>query len=281
MAREAHAAVVTNSAVAPNVKRVFEQDMNMKTVRLVDFTGDANVNRPPDYYLYLYNIAPRAFEIRRPPNFPLIRLSACPKGQKYAKVATIPSIVNEKWIDADSGEVRVRGIMGERFVMDLVNPSNLGINMWVEITDDQMTWIDGGTDDLTRRGLFFSKNDPPTDDELSVTKQRLEQHYRQLLVRADELSRDPKTRREIGMEHHLAAEYFHARTEWHTVAELPEVCENCGEVVKPGCAYHLNSVGIVCVRDWKRTVESGVKARADVPEDKRWWEQKTGTEARN
>ena len=273
------ATVEPNSAVAPHIRRTLEQDLNMKTVRLIDFRGDANVNRLPDYNIYVYNIAPRPFDLRRPPNFPLVRLSACPKGQPYAKVASVPNIVNEKWIDADSGETRVRGINGERFAMDLVNPTNLGIDMWAEVSDE-MAWIDAGTDDCSRRGLFWTTNDPPVPEELAKAKGRMENHYRRMLVQADELSRDPKTRKEIGAEHHLAAEYFHVRSEWHTVAELPEICENCGETIKPQAAYHVNSIGAICVRDWKRSVESGVKKRDDVPEGHRWWEQKTGTELR-
>lgn len=289
------AVVEKNSTIAPALSKTMMQGENFKTVQLVDFRGDANADRPADYFLYVYNIAPRTFSIPRPPNFPLIKLSACPKTVEDAvtlnvpdeelvwdaakkrilarKVARIQNIVNEKWVDADSGEVRVRGINGERFAMDLINPSNLGINMWADFGDDpERNWLDNnGTDDMSRRGLFWTRNDPPTADELSRAKQRLETHYQRMLRQADDYERDPATRKMIGFEHHLAAEYYNYEAPWHRIAAVKATCENCGEnLPRPDAAYHRNSMGVVCVRDWKRAHEAGAVKLEDVPETKRW-----------
>lgn len=265
--------VVKDSKVASSVSKTMMQSENMQTVQLIDFTKDANVSRPPDYFVYIYNIAYRTFEIRRPPYFPIVRLSACPPTEPYVKVMSIPNIVNEKWVDSASGEIRNRGTQGERFAMDLINPANIGVDMWASVSAEA-SWIDGGTDDMSRRGLFFSRNDPPTQEELDKAKARLETHYRRMLAQADELSRDPKTFREIGPEHHAAAEYFRVKASWHVIAELPSVCENCGETIKPGIPYHVNGVGVICIRDWQATVKAGVKKREDVPEELRWWKEK-------
>lgn len=286
------AVIEKDSAIAPMLARTMTQGENMKHVKLVDFRGDANANRPPDYFMYIYNISPRSFEIPRPPNFPMIRLAACPTNEEEAnslkcpenelvrkegkiiarKVARIQNIVNEKWTDADSGEVRVRGIQGERFAMDLLNPSNLGIDMWQEITDPGRSWLDNeGSDDMTRRGLFWTLNDPPTAEEIAKAKGRLEKHYRNLLRQADEYERDPQTRRLIGYEHHMAADYFHIRSTWHTVAELEILCEQCGDPLpRAGVAYHRNTMGVICVLDWKKAVEAGAKTMAEVPDSKKW-----------
>lgn len=270
MPAERHATIIPDSEMAKAESRIRTQAENMKTVRLIDFRQDANVSRPPDYHLHVYNIVPRAFEIRRPPNFPLIKLAACPVGQPYAKVAIIPNIVNEKWTDADSGETRVRGIPGERFATDLLNPCNLGIDCFQEINDEAASWIDGGSDDKTRRGVFWTVNDPPTPAELALAKERLEKHYRKLLVEADDLDIN-QNRKGIGMEHHLAADYFKYRKPWHQIAELPELCPNCAEAITKGVAYHRNSMGERCVIDWKRTLASGIIKKSDVPESERWW----------
>ncbi len=273
---QADAAVVRDSELAPKLSHTFMKSENSKAVRLVDFTGDANVSRVPDYHIFIYNIAPRKFEIRRPPYFPCVSLAACPSGQPYVKVATVPNVVNEKWIDADTGETRVRGIIGERFVMDLLNPSNLGVDMWRDISDEQMSWIDGGTDDLTRRGLFFSTDDPPKQEHIEITRRRMEEHYKRLIQQADEINMQniPDLKRTIGMEHHLAAEYFHAKSPWHIVAELPSTCVNCGELIKKDVAFHRNELGFICVIDWKRAVAAGAKTKADVPEGLQWWKEK-------
>ena len=87
-------------------------------------------------------------------------------------------------------------------------------------------------------------------------------------------SPDADQKRNIGQEHHDAAEYFHVKNAWHTVAELPTLCENCGEPLPMATVpFHRNMMGLICVRDWKRTVEAGAKTREDVPEEKRWWKE--------
>lgn len=291
------AVIVPNSTRAAIQARTLTQESNMMTVRLNDFSGNAYLDRQPEYFLSVFNIAPKKFVVNRPPQFSAIVFLPCPAGRSWLKVATIPDIVGEKWVNAESGKIDTNGVRGERFVMDLLNPSNLGIEMWREITDEQMTWIDGGTSDLTRRGVFWTRNDEPgqtclahggcgnaakcpqcgadTFSELSLAKSRMEKHYKQLLMQADQYQREGHLN-EIGPEHHLAGDYFHVRTPWHVVAELPQTCPNCGDAIKEGVAFHISSVGTVCVlptqEAWQRTVNSGVKRRSDVPDEYRWWQ---------
>lgn len=292
---EIHAKVVPDSPEAQFQSRKLMAQENMKGVRLVDFTQDANVSRAPDYYLYVYNISRRQFNIARPPCFPHVKLSACPEGQPYVKVMKVGNVVNEKWVD-DNSQVRNNGIMAERFLTDLLNPTNLGINCWQEVTDDQMSWIDaGGTNDLTRRGLFWSRNEEPgrtcmvhggvkqeilcpycfqpTHDELELAKTRMQRHYRQLIAQADKYWRDNQ-RMEIGPEHHMAGDYFKVKAEWHTIAELPSICPNCGEAVHEGLKFHTTAAGVICVNPtqegWRAAVNAGVKTKDQVPEDFKW-----------
>lgn len=268
------ATIVENSAAAQAESVKLMQASNMQTVRLIDFNADANATRPPDYYLYVFNIAPRSFQVRRPPSFPLVTLAKCAVGKPYELVARVPSTVNEKWIDADSGEPRYKGITGERFATDLLNPANLGIDIWQEITDENESWIDHGTDDLTRRGVFWTRNQVPSEEELAQAKSRMERHYRTLIAQAEDLSHDPKRIKEIGREHHAAADYFGLKATWHVIAEAPSFCPNCGEPIKAGLPYHRNSFGDKCVLDWKRTVAAGAAKKEDVPEELRWWTSK-------
>jgi len=295
--------VVAGSAKAAAMSHTLMQEMNMQTLRIVGYSQDAHLDHTPGYYLYVFNITPREFQIHRPPAFSTIIFRGCPEGQPYALVGKFPDIVDEKSVEADSGEIRTRGIKGERFVMDLINPANHGINMWQEITDQNVTWIDGGTNDYTRRGLFWTKNAKPgwtclehggcgesqicpvcgrgALDEIYLAKLRLEKHYKQLIMQADQYSREGNPR-EIGPEHHMAGDYFHIRSPWHVVAELPSTCPNCGDAVKEGVPFHINSIGIICVmpdqESWKRAIQAGVKQKADVPDDFRWW--KTPAEKR-
>ncbi len=258
--------VGTPAAVAKAVGDM--QRENIKGISFVDFTQDANLQRKPDYYLYLFNISPRKFQVCRPPSWPMINFAACPAGKKYELVGRVPSIVNEVSLVVD--RTVVTGIAGERFATDLLNPTNTGIDIWKEITDGEISWLDGGTDDLTRRGMFWSRNEVPSEDELRMAKSRMEQHYKSLLQQADSLERENR-QKEIGPEHRMAAEYFHYKAHWHVVAETPNFCPNCGEAVRTGVAYHATPFGTMCVIDWQAAVRAGVKTRADVPEEYRWW----------
>lgn len=245
--------------------------------KLVDFRQDPNLNRAPDYELHVFNISRRSYQVRRPPNFPLVTFAACPPDKPYIEVARVPNIVNSRWVDSDSGEVRSRGEMGERFVTDLLNPSNVGIDIWGDVVAE-LSWIDGGSDDLTRRGVFWTRNAVPTAEELARSKEKMEKHYKALLLQADELVRAGQTAL-LNPEHHYAADYFKAKASWHTVVDIPNLCPACGENIPEGAAFHRNLLGSTCVIDWKRTVAAGVKTPAEVPPELRWWREKAEVSA--
>ncbi len=263
-----HATVEANTDNVQSVARRNMQKANIQGINFIDFTQDANLQRKADYYLYIFNIAPRKFQVCRPPSWPMINFAACPANKPYVTVGRVPSTINEVSLVVD--RTVVTGITGERFATDLLNPSNIGVNIWTEITDEQISWIDGGTDDLTRRGMFWSRDETPSETELTMTKERMEKHYKALLVQADAYERENR-QKEIGPEHRLAAEYFHYKARWHVVAEVPNFCSNCGDLVRPGLAYHATPFGTICVIDWKGAVMAGVKTRTDVPEEFRWW----------
>lgn len=252
--------VVSNAELGPN---------------LVDFRQDPNLNRKPDYLLHVFSIARKPFVVRRPPNFPTVTFAACPKNKDWAEVAVIPNVVNYRWVDGVTGEVRSQGEAGERVATDLLNPANLGTDIWAA-SDEQSGWVDGGSDDLTRRGLFWSRHATPEPWELARCRTRLENHYRSLIAQADDLVQNGE-RKALTPEHHLAAEHFKLKTTWHSIADPQRNCPNCGEQVGDSVAFHRNSLGMICVLDWKRAVEAGVKTRADVPENLRWWGGKEGS----
>ena len=236
----------------------------------LSFLGDPNLNRAPDYYLWVHNISRRKFVIRRPPQFPVVTIPACPPGQPYVTGARIPNIVNFRWVDAVNDEARSVAIAGERFAMDLINPANLGVDCWASVPPE-VSWVDSGGDDLTIRGVFWTRNEVPAAEELRMAKLRMEEHYKRCIAQADELVQNGH-RSQLNDEHHAAAEHFRLKATWHSVAELREQCPNCGEDVAAGLAFHRNGFGLMCILDWKRAVAAGVKTRADVPEGLRWWD---------
>lgn len=246
--------------VMPEWARKVIQAENLKGIQLQDFSGDPNLTRKPDYYIYIFNISHQEKSVCRPPSWPCVIFAACEKDKPYKMVGRVANTVNERWVDSASGTLQSKGLFGERFATDLLNPSNLGTDIWQESN----SWVDQGGCDLTKRGLFWSYNEVPTAEELAKAKSRMITHYNHLLQQATELA-SQHNEVEINPEHHAAADYLKVRTSWHTAIGIPEECPVCGGSVKPKVAYHVSEAGGICVLDWRRTVESGVKSLRDVP----------------
>lgn len=252
-----------------------EQNVKAVASRLpayVDFTKDIRLIEPPRYFIYVFNISRRECKVERPPSWPRIVFRACPPDREWLLVGKFPNVITESIEIPETGRRMTDGIAGERFVTDLLNPQNLGTDIWKDIADTNVTWVDAnGGSDLTRRGLFWSYNEEPSAQELAMSKAKLLKHYHFLINQANDLARQNDLV-SINQEHHAAAEYLKIPTTWHTVVEIPVGCPNCGDAVKPGVAFHLSqSIGQICVLDWKRAVAAGVKTKEQVPEEHRWW----------
>jgi hypothetical protein len=134
--------------------------------------------------------------------------------------------------------------------------------------------------DYGKLGVFWSLNDPPTDEEVAKAIQRKEAFYRRRLnqARALEASSPKDLHLFLTPTDHIAVDYFarvyesEEQFSWHKVMVMPSKCPNCGESIKTNVAFHASAAlgGVLCVIDWKRAVEAGVKKLEDVPESKRW-----------
>lgn len=237
------------------------------------------MNRKPEYYIYVFNIGAKAWvddanaklAIRRPPLMPCVSIPGCPKGKPYVLAFRLPDIVRQGWQDETTGGLRIHEEYGARVAMDIINPVNPTLDQDLQIDPNIQAFAQGFN--LGAFGVFWSKNEVPTEEELNKAKGRMERQYRKLLVEADELERAGQ-RSKLTPDHYLAGDYFGYKANWRSVPEVPDNCPNCGAGIKRGAAYHRTEDGVICVVDWKRTVAAGVKTKADVPEELRWWEPK-------
>lgn len=266
MSRTADATINLDSPLAASRTRELTQQANNEAlpIALMDFSNDPNIDRPPDYHLYLYNIAPIGHILHKPPLAPLVQIPPCPPGEPYICFGTIPNIVNQKWPDAFTGQVHNTGSRGELLANDLLNPSNNTTQQWLDTHD----WANVGTD-LTIRGCFWSRDNPPSAADLAKARTRMETHLQRLVEEANNLFNSGKPN-DISPDHHQAAAYFNLETPWHRQYAAPVSCPICGESIKPGVAFHRNSADTICILDWQRAVAAGIKTLADVPPDKRW-----------
>ena len=233
------------------------------------------LNRQPDFVVYLYNVSEQSFKMSRPP---IIREMVAPgrkRDQRYTFVTSFPCPLLHPKPNVDSSEFDIVASDTRRFVMDLINPDNTGLNQDAVISAKDAF---GQGQDLGRRGLFWSLNGPgasknerfpgleqPTDDEVNAAIRRMERHYRFLLdeARAVETSNPGLLHSMLTPEHNFAADYFNEITGWHkpTVRANTGTCPNCGDSIKAGAAFHKTDEGVLCIIDWARAIRAGVRTK--------------------
>lgn len=218
---------------------------------------DANQYRKPDYFVYIYTVSDRTFIVHQAPLISSLIIAARKPGERYGLVATLPSPFNQIDREGGVGDLITRAHIGERVAMSIVNPNNTTLDQDAVVPTAATLGL--GVD-LGVQGVFWSRNNPPTEDEIARAEKRRENYYRLLLEKARtlEIANPKELEYVINEDYHLAAEYFGEERTWHRKMVRMAECPACGESVKPGVAYHKNSLGLLCVIDATRAKAAGV-----------------------
>lgn len=242
---------VHNPALSEGMTRAHSHTFNFA---LQDYL----MGRKPDYWVYLYSVSEQSFDVFRPPLLANLRITGRKPGQEYVQCARFPQPLLTPQGSVDNDEITIMPMDARRFVMDIVNPDNLSLDQDLVIAKPSNIG-----NDLGKKGVFWSLNNPPTEAEVKAARNRMEKYYNYLLekARATETS-DPKSLVEmLTPEYHAAADYFGIETSWHGKRSRPMDCPNCGDRIKVGVAFHKTEEGTLCILDWKRAVASGVRTR--------------------
>ena len=276
-------AAITSTSVGEDLKftprsRAMSDSENL---RYVSPFLDPELTRRPEYFVYVYSVVdprPDGYHLVRnaPPLIHNLSIAEVKAGEHYTLVTKLPHPVNQAGVDTQEQRVNYAH-NAQRVAQDIVNPENITLNQDATLRADQ-SFTEGN--DYGKLGVFWSLNDPPTDEEVAKAIARKEKFYRRRLDQARALeASDPKSLQLfLTPTDHVAVDYFARVYEsdeqfgWHKVMRMPDKCENCGEAIKHGVAFHASAAlgGIICVIDWKRAVEAGVKKLKDVPDSKRW-----------
>src|SRR5271157_4384772 len=213
-------------------------------------------SRKPDFWVYLYNVSEQSFDVFRPPLFANIHIPGRTRGETYTIAARLPCPLPVPQGSVDTDEVTTQLMDTRRVLMDVCNPDNFSL--------DQNSVISKPTNignNLSQRGVFWSLNNPPTEEEIKAATVRMEKHFNTVLEKMKALeTSDPKGLLEaLSPEAHTAAHYFGVETSWHGRRSRPMDCPNCGERIKAGVAFHKTEEGGLCVLDWTRTVKAGAR----------------------
>jgi hypothetical protein len=224
-------------------------------------------SRPAEFQVYIFSISERSYEVFRPPYFKKLVLIGKKNKDQYVKCASLPHPLNVPDCNVDSSEISTKPMDARRVAMDIINPDNLGFDQDAVISNPTSIG-----NNLGEKGVFWSLNEIPTDEELARAKHRMETYYKTLTDKANTVhASDPGKLPDLLTPEYLAAaayneENFGMSFAWHAKQVRLEVCDICGERAKAGVAFHRTDDGGVCVRDWARAVKAGARTRAQAYE---------------
>lgn len=248
------------NATAPMHNASLSDSMTKGNNRSFNFNlQDYLYSRKPDYWVYLYNVSEQSFDVFRPPLFANVHIPGRKRGEEYATAARLPSPLLAPQGSVDSDELSTNLMDTRRVAMDMINPDNLSLDQDAVIAKPSNIG-----NNLGAKGVFWSLNNPPTEDEIKSAVKRMEANYNKVLekMKALETSNPKEMLEHLSPEVHAAADYFNLENSWHSKRATPQECPNCKERIKKGVAFHKTEEGGICVLDWPRTVQSGARTRA-------------------
>jgi hypothetical protein len=215
-------------------------------------TGPMNFSREaaltlslaPDYVLFIYNLGPLSWtgaNAISKGSAGRYNIQACDKGMPFTKPLIIPSIVVDTYMVEN--EMKTHSMRGEDLCIDIVHPA-IG-----------KSWSVG--QNLDDFGVFWSKNNPPTQEEIRTARTKMEKTFRNALAEATTLEAIGNLK-DITPMMRFAADYFEEDRPWNKIYRKTAECPGCGGPTK-GTAVHTCGA----VLDWPKAIALGLKTRKD------------------
>lgn len=199
----------------------------------------------PDYVLNIYNLGPLSWmgaNAISKGSAGRYHIPACEKGMPYTKPIIIPSIVVDTYMIEN--EMKTHSMRGEDLCIDIVHPA-IG-----------KLWSVG--QNLDEFGVFWSRNNPPSQEELRTARTKLEKTFRGALAEATTLEAIGKLE-DITPIMRFAADYFEENRPWNKIYKKTAECPACLGPTKDGAAIHTCGA----VLDWAKAIRFGLKTRKD------------------
>lgn len=202
----------------PDIARGVEAGMD----GAIEYLPNPMAQYMPKYHVYIFNIGPLKHVVEKG-SLGTFVISPCEAGQKYSKPLVLPSVVRSSYKDAATYAMKTDDVEGKYIAQDIVNPYIGG------------DWSEG--QDLTEKGVFWSFNEIPTDEELAIAKTKMEAFFRRLLVSATELETKGQLQF-ITPTMRLAATYFGEDRAWNRIYKKVGECPQCGDPMKESILKH-------------------------------------------
>jgi ribosomal protein S27AE len=226
--------------------------------------SDANIRRKPEFFVYIYNVSQIEQRIARPWAHPNLVIPACEPDEPYGQPAVLPDIVQDRIDRPGSWDIGVRGVDGRFLAQDAIHPDLPGTD-WKTYKPVPAGNAGSLGTDLYALGVWWSTNNPPTEEEVKTARDRLAATYRQQIQVANRLQMAGKSD-EITPLMHRAADFFDLDLAWHTELTARQVCPGCGEKVPASMARHMPREKCGYVFDWNAALRSGVATKKEADE---------------
>lgn len=199
----------------------------------------------PEYVLYIYNIGPMSWvgaNAISKGSAGRYQIQACTPDAPFTRPLIIPSIVIDTYMVEN--EIKTHSMRGEALCKDIVHPM-LG-----------KTWSVG--QNLDDFGVFWSRNNPPKEQELLEARKKMELTFRAALTEATGLEAIGRLQ-DITPIMRFAADYYKEDRPWNKIYRKIAECPGCGGPVKPGIAVHPCGA----VLDWPQAIKLSMRTRED------------------
>ena len=161
-------------------------------------------------------------------------IPACPKDKQYVTLK-VPGLIKDEYDTGDgNGNMGANPVLGETVAAEIV-----GNGMQAQLKELGMH-----TNNKEWWGVFWSKNEIPTQAELDTAKDKLTRFMRILFDDGNRRAMEGHTDKagmginSIGANNHMAAKFLGQSPDWSRATNVMIDCPNCGERVKPGIIQH-------------------------------------------
>lgn len=194
--------------------------------------------------VFIINVGPKSW-IQEMGGRGKFYIPACPDGEVHSLPVPILGLFPET-VPVDQKKLEVRYEDGYTVALDIIG---IGNNR-------------GTANSLLPWGVFVSRTAKPSKEDLERANNLLDEKAARLVQEADDFyNAGPAEYKNITGDHRWALNRTHQMRQWAQPLVKMDVCEGCGEPIKPTIAVH--SCGAVI--DWDKAIALGIKKESDRP----------------
>lgn len=196
-----------------------EDELNFRS-QMTFSPDNAAPQLAPAYKIRIFNLLPVEWNVEKG-SVGTFRIQGCEPGEDYSEPLVLPSVVTDSYFV--EMELKTHSVSGEFMAQDILHPT-IGAN-----------WSFG--QNLDELGCFWTKNEKPTQQEITTARRKMEDSGRKLLGMATKIETSGRLD-DITPLMRVFATYFGEDRPWNRIYKKLAECPGCGEPVKPNIIKH-------------------------------------------